>query len=366
MNTSLSVLKPGRKKSSLNVTQDASRRGGRPKTKEKRRERTRTPAASVSRPGTPVAGEEGADGEEGEQSVKLKFKGRGLKTRYKLRAAFANAGVDATWLQENGMDLFNLGSLGRLSGSTSSPVHEEESVTHSISPALVRFLQAAVTAYVGDVAREAIVLREQERKVKERSKFWKFQEHSIPTSTVEEAIQIAGICYMNGKVASENVVQRGASIHGDEHEVDGDAEVEEEVKSGNNDDKDDVRRSDSRMAVFYPPPSFGLSSFACLTPSLHEDRRRKSIKRESPSSRPSSPSPMQGVLRLSSAYTVPPSRAIGWEDDVMTSDTDEEVLQGELDSEEAVNAVDEDVAREHEKRLREAVGLIGHAEEGSC
>ncbi|EIW80417.1 hypothetical protein CONPUDRAFT_165944 [Coniophora puteana RWD-64-598 SS2] len=368
VNTSLSVLKPGRKKSSLSVAQDASRRGGRPKTKEKRRERTRTPAASVSRPGTPVAGEEGADGGEGEQSARLKFKGRGLKTRYKLRAAFANAGVDATWLQENGMDLFNLGSLGRLSGLASSPFNEEETATHAISPALVRFLQAAITAYVGDVAREAIVLREQERKIKERSRFWKFQEHSIPTSTVEEAIQITSIRHMNGKVASEDVGQRGVSIHGDEHEDGGDAEDEEEVQYENSHDKDDVCGRDPRMAVFYPPPSFGLSSFACLTPSLYEDRRRKFIKRQLPSSRSSSPSPMQGVLHLSPAYVVPPSRALGWEDDVMPSDTDEEALQGELNSEEAVNAVDEDAAREHERRLREAVGLIGHAEdsEGSC
>ncbi|KAF8435173.1 hypothetical protein L210DRAFT_885292, partial [Boletus edulis BED1] len=129
----------------------------------------------------------------------------GLTLPYKLKAQFAELGVNAGYLHGQGMDLLNLGALGKLMGLYSSLEHDGEeeeadgsAITESIDAQLIRHLQAAVVSFVTDIMHRAIVWREREIRLKQRSRAWGHGDQ-ITIGAVEHAVEAIGARYHSHK-----------------------------------------------------------------------------------------------------------------------------------------------------------------------
>ncbi|KAH7883350.1 hypothetical protein F5I97DRAFT_231315 [Phlebopus sp. FC_14] len=123
----------------------------------------------------------------------------GLTLPYKLKATFAELGIDAAYLRAEGMDLLHLSALGKLMGLYTSLEHgddgdhgEEETLSlpaQSVDAQLIRHLQAAVVWFVTDVVHRTIVWREREVMLKERSRAWRGSDQvlaSAPLNTLSQ------------------------------------------------------------------------------------------------------------------------------------------------------------------------------------
>ncbi|KAG2053421.1 hypothetical protein BDR06DRAFT_956483 [Suillus hirtellus] len=126
--------------------------------------------------------------------TKKSIKVRG-KTRYqKIRVDFQNAGINASYLGEYGMDLFHLGRLGKLMGIYKSleQCPEDDAGITFISPDLIRYLQASVVAFTTDVIHRATVGKEQDNELKGQKKVWRCVPHQIKQPVVEHALKTIG------------------------------------------------------------------------------------------------------------------------------------------------------------------------------
>lgn len=124
----------------------------------------------------------------------------GGKTRYqKIRSDFENAGINASYLGEHGMDLFHLGRLGKLTGMYKSLEQSPEDGvdTTFISAELIRYLQASVVAFTTNIIHRATVWKEQANDLKGQKTVWKGALHQINPRAVEHALQTIGVRTLN-------------------------------------------------------------------------------------------------------------------------------------------------------------------------
>ncbi|KAG1753220.1 hypothetical protein EDB19DRAFT_1627296 [Suillus lakei] len=120
----------------------------------------------------------------------------GGKTRYqKIRFDFENAGINASYLGEHGMDLFHLGRLGKLMGMYKSlkQCPEDDVGATFISPESIQYLQALVVAFTTNVIHRATMWKEQANELKGQKKVWKGALHQINQPAVEHALRIIGV-----------------------------------------------------------------------------------------------------------------------------------------------------------------------------
>lgn len=119
----------------------------------------------------------------------------GGKTRYqKVKSDFENAGINASYLGEHGMDLFHLGRLGKLMGmykSLEQPPEDDVGTTF-ISPELICYLQALVVAFTSDVIHRATVWKEQANELKGQKKVWRGALHQVNQPAVQHALKTIG------------------------------------------------------------------------------------------------------------------------------------------------------------------------------
>lgn len=119
----------------------------------------------------------------------------GGKTRYqKVKFDFENAGINASYLGEHGMDLFHLGRLGKLMVMYKSleQCPEDDVGATFISPELIRYLQASVVAFTTDVIHRATVWKEQANELKGQKKTWRGALHQINQPAVQHALKTIG------------------------------------------------------------------------------------------------------------------------------------------------------------------------------
>ncbi|KAG1843482.1 hypothetical protein DFJ58DRAFT_915959 [Suillus subalutaceus] len=189
----LARMKPGRKgkEKGAQVVEETEKEEVSPSGKEIGNRKAMTP--DLTYPDSQTDDDDGGDA--GTATTK-KHINVGGKTRYqKIRSDFENAGINATYLGEHGMDLFHLGRLGKLMGMYKSleECPEDDVGNIFISSELIRYLQASVVAFMTDVVHRATVWKEQANELKGQKKVWKGALHQINQRAVEHALKTIGV-----------------------------------------------------------------------------------------------------------------------------------------------------------------------------
>lgn len=159
-------LKPGRKASATN--------------KNKQR-----------RPSTP-------DPEDTDEDAEQKRRGRrphGITRPYKVQRKLDELGIDAKYMQENGLGLFRLGALWRLMRMYPrlDPL-QPKGVAEFISAGTIQALHTLVVRFTRDIVRRALALRELDFARRGRVKMWRLGSRVVRPPHVRRALQIRGAC----------------------------------------------------------------------------------------------------------------------------------------------------------------------------
>ncbi|KAH7921647.1 hypothetical protein BV22DRAFT_1132114 [Leucogyrophana mollusca] len=291
--------------------------------------------ASLSLP--PVDAEEP---EEGENKPAPRQKVRGKTRFYKIKAEFETAGINAGWLREHSMDLLHPSALGKLMGVYRSIEDvSDDSTTSFASADLLQYLQACVVAFLTDVMHHVIVSREQEGKLKARSKVWRSALDQIAPAAIEQAVKtvsgksadrkahFARLFAHHGVPPSINTGKgKGTATDG----FDGDLE------QGNDKDQDNMFPLPSLPAyreihapIVRPPAAFSadLGFIDTLALSYMKEARRSRIARFSP--------PKEAEESM----------------DLLPVETDEDAILAELAEEDGVDESDRRAEQAYEGHL---------------
>ncbi|KAG9312254.1 hypothetical protein JVU11DRAFT_7556 [Chiua virens] len=285
-------------------------------------DRRETPAISQS-----VLDSEGPSDDEGEpaENVRRKNKG-GLTLPYKLKAQFGELGIDAAYLRSQGMDLLNLGALGKLMGLHASlELGEEEP-----DMAQVRHLQAVMVSFVTDIIHRAIVWREREIRLKQRCQAWR-QGDQITISAIEHAVEVVGARYHSHKEHFKALeVFHGRSS---EHSNPPVNETEPSHADPGVDAADLLAVLSSHRETYTPlirpPATWTIGPVACLSRTYEQEATRT---RRGPSAE--------------------------LDDELMSDETDSEALTDELAEEEEREELDMEEGEREQKRLWEMIYKI--------
>ncbi|EGO26118.1 hypothetical protein SERLADRAFT_462828, partial [Serpula lacrymans var. lacrymans S7.9] len=260
----------------------------------------------------------------------------GTTRPYRIRARLDKMGVDAQWLRDNNMGLFHLSSLGKLMSLYSSLEGESEPVG-SISAQFIQSLYALVKTFVTIVVYKAIVSREQEGKLKARTKAWRVAPDQIPAASVKHALEIVGAKKRDKKTYISELQRYACHLSTEE--------VNDETEDIEKSDDEDANASDGERPtkpalstyreIYGPlvrPPSslsLGLDSVACLSSSSSyvddiSGGRTRGTTSLSPSTEP---------------------------EEVLLQEVDEDVLLAVLKEEEEWDKKDQAEEREYEELL---------------
>ncbi|KAG8220465.1 hypothetical protein J3R82DRAFT_3160 [Butyriboletus roseoflavus] len=251
----------------------------------------------------------------------------GLTLPYKLKAQFAELGIDAEYLRGQGMDFLNLSALGKLMGLCSSLEHGEEEadvsvIAKSIDAQLIRHLQAAMVMFVTDVLHRVIVWREREIRLKQRSQAWRHGDQ-ITIAAVEHAVEAIGARHHSHKdyfksLGVYHTEPSSAPAHASE-ELDPDAEA-----MGRSAEPPGLSsHRDVYTPLIHPPSAWRMGSLACLTRTYEGEATRR--------------------RRGTSAEIA--------EEELMSDETDEEALEAELEEEEKTDVRDMELGAREEEGL---------------
>lgn len=186
----LARMKPGRKRkeTAARAVEEADREGMLPSEQDIGNRATMT--ADLTEPDSEADDDDGNTGKATTKHINV-----GGKTRYqKVKSDFENAGINASYLGERGMDLFHLGRLGKLMEMYKSleQCPEDDVGTTFISPELIRYLQASVVAFTTDVIHRATVWKEQVNELKGQKKVWRGALHQVNQPAVQHALKTIG------------------------------------------------------------------------------------------------------------------------------------------------------------------------------
>ncbi|KAH8984357.1 hypothetical protein EDB86DRAFT_149961 [Lactarius hatsudake] len=312
-------LKPGRKASATN--------------KNRRR-----------RPSTP-------DPNDTDEDAEQKRRGRrphGITRPYKVQRKLDELGIDAQYMQENGLGLFRLGALWRLMRMYPRlDPSQPKGVTEFISAGTIQALHTLVVRFTRDIVRRALALRELDFARRGRMKMWRLGSRVVRPPHVRSALQTRGAClskhtHFNGLLAlfsegeeeSEEDVPLALLMRGRKGGKAAVREEEEEDSSGRSvndgiwtdeDDEDDEQprgtASGARPRYSRHPHPFGIYAPGTIPESLGAISH--------------------GVRRRPAAADYDADSEQEEAEDLMPDATDDEALEVELAAEALVDAIDD-------------------------
>ncbi|THH15956.1 hypothetical protein EW146_g4611 [Bondarzewia mesenterica] len=300
--------------------------------------------------------EEEEMGETGKKRKEKKGKKRGKTKPQKLKHALEGVGVNAEYLQQEGMSLFHLSALGKLARTESTDdAHEDDEedddddrsgrskiICAQIAGKTIQLLQALIVEFVECVVRAAIVHREMEYELKGRTKVWRLGErHQITVTNVEHALEVLGAeeTVLDKKRYFRTLLERFG------------VEVEEGKDDG--DDEEDEKDEQERVAK-----------------NMRMRRRRAEDEDESEEEDDDGQldSTTESLHRqIYPAFVRMPSSRIADEaedGDMLASDVDAGALLAELLEEEELDRMDEKEAVQVETDIWRTLGMGGSADEG--
>ncbi|TFY83893.1 hypothetical protein EWM64_g113 [Hericium alpestre] len=144
------------------------------------------------------------------------------KTRYeKTKEGFEARDIDVDFLQRERLDLFHYGALGRLMRIYAGLHEDREGVETLISGETLQMLQVLVEEFVRELARRAIVSREQEQDLKSLTKAWRLGEKQVVQSNVVHALEMMGMAYLDKRSQLTTILPRfDISVDDDDGEAD--------------------------------------------------------------------------------------------------------------------------------------------------
>jgi len=266
---------------------------------------------------TPVPCFEEHSDAETEPDEKREVNKGGTNLPNKLKVLFSELDVDAVYLRSQGMDLLNLSRLGRLMRLYGGDEEDEEDTVQSIDAELVRHLQVVMISFVTDVIHRAIVWREREVRLKQRSQAWR-SGNQITVGAIEYAVDLIGARYRSHK-------EYFKSLEG----------------------LDDSPTEDTS-----PEPDYGTDS-----ESAYSTHRRV----YTPLVRPPSAWKMSPLVSFTGTYEQEATRSRRGpsaevdDGDLMADETDEEALAAELREEEEMDVADMRVSATTEEALLKSI-----------
>ncbi|KAG1888858.1 hypothetical protein F4604DRAFT_1899736 [Suillus subluteus] len=278
------------------------------------------------------------DGGDASKATTKKYINVGGETRYqKIRSDFENAGINASYLGEHGMDLFHLGRLGKLMGMYKSleECPKDDVGNIFISSELIRCLQASVVAFMTDVVHRAAVWKEQANELKGQKKVWKGALHQINQRAVEHALKIIDVRTLNqqehfSRLLDQYDISPDKRRRKPKSSTPGDVEDERARTAGHspNAESYDIALS-PHHAIYTPaflaPASFNISVVDTFLPGYDGQLPSKALINED------SRGAMEGSL--------------------LSNETDEEALEDELMEDEMLDHVDVETGKKVEEQL---------------
>jgi len=178
-------------------TMDASQNGG----ENDDLEVDENPQSSALSRRSPSYQQEGSEDEEEELTYAKHTKG-GMTRPYKLKRSFDDSGLTAQALSEMDLDFFNLTELGRLlryqrtchlkfesiltdlcirlNSALNAPSRRRDAI--SISVECIQLLREMVKEFSSKIIQRAIIMKEQEIRLKADLKVWKYDRQEVPPS----------------------------------------------------------------------------------------------------------------------------------------------------------------------------------------
>ncbi|KAG2070055.1 hypothetical protein BDR04DRAFT_1100734 [Suillus decipiens] len=330
----LARMKPGRKgkEKAAQVVEETEKEGVLPSGNE-----IRTMTPDLAEPDS-----EADDDDVGDKASTKKHINVGGKTRYqKIRSDFENAGINASYLGEHGMDLFHLGRLGKLMGMYKSleQCPEDGVDTAFISAELIRYLQASVVAFTTDVIHRATVWKEQANELKGQKKVWKGALHQINPRAIEHALKTIGVRTLSRQEHFSKLL--------DQYELSPDKR-KHKPKSSTKADLEDEQARATRHSPDAESHDIGLSPHrtiytpAFLTPASFNIGVVDTFFRG-----------YEGQLLSKALITEDSCDAM--EESLLPNETDEEALEDELIKDDMLDQADMETGREVEEQLWTAV-----------
>ncbi|KAI0064937.1 hypothetical protein BV25DRAFT_1989669 [Artomyces pyxidatus] len=288
------------------------------------------------------------------EKKRKKPKKRGLTLPYKIKHELQDAQVTAAYLRDQGLGLFQLAALGRIMRSyTQLDPTVPDTVNRYISMATVGILNALLVEFIRDLMHRAITVRELDFTLKARTKVWRIgKRRTVKGKNVRRALDLMGADHLN-KAA------HFSAVCDDFSDVEGDDEDEEEedspspkaakrkaamIEDDEGDDETDVEAKTAKRASLsrhrkqlhrsiYPP----FVHAPDLVPRSHPFG--VDVRGKSPATSGHRHRPRQD------------QDDVDEDENLMSSDTDKEALDAELEAEERIDAEDMRAAAKYEREV---------------
>ncbi|KAI0343549.1 hypothetical protein BDW22DRAFT_1419470 [Trametopsis cervina] len=269
---------------------------------------------------------------------------------YKIREQFESLGIDAVRLQQEGLGLFHLATLSRLM-RTYAQLHDvSEDVSSEIAASVIKSLQSSVAEFTSKLVRQSIVSREQEMVAKTQTKAWRLAESQVVTAAnVAHALSLLSDKKYDVQAHFGSLPQR--------------LDIPAEGESSSEQDTDSESAPERSTARQIRIASRSAEQYDGFEADDEQDAPTSSFIRTLPLHRVVSPP----VVNLPGQARAPDSTHsihfhIPWanilpigttsaDDDILSSDTDEEQLDAELADEDQLDAEDATQGEADERRL---------------
>ncbi|KAJ3842913.1 hypothetical protein F5878DRAFT_657182 [Lentinula raphanica] len=117
---------------------------------------------------------------------------RGLTKEQKVAEIFEELGIDSAVIHEQTLDLFHLRTLGRLLALNQEASPDSEISVSAVSSDTIRLLHAVLADYVTRLIHCTIILREQALQLRGHTKAWRDKTDAISPDIVEKAVSMLG------------------------------------------------------------------------------------------------------------------------------------------------------------------------------
>ncbi|KAL1748752.1 hypothetical protein HDZ31DRAFT_59929 [Schizophyllum fasciatum] len=231
----------------------------------------------------------------------------GMTAPYKARRLFEESGITPVVLADHKLDLFDGTGLARLLDTIPDQVDSSvDVIPKAVAGDVLAALRAMLVEFVTDVARRAIVTREQELHFKAASKAWRVKKpDEILPKNVEHALQMMGMATLRSTGKRKRSAREDEESEDEEQEEDTDGETDA-----------DSREHDGNVAA--SETDFDIADDLYPT-----------------------------FFRLPQEYLTDPNVL----DDILPAEMDEEAMALELAEEDELDAEDSKIEGEYEDQL---------------
>ncbi|KAF8161103.1 hypothetical protein B0H34DRAFT_699506 [Crassisporium funariophilum] len=206
INTEAARLRPGRQ------TRDRKLSKPRPKTYNTKRrsifprggansaEQTPVEIAVLQEDREPSLSQSLDEIDDDDESVNERRSKGGIRKPDRIRKLFLENSIDAQKLSDMNLDFFHLSTLARLMRLYSSLNDSTRALNNiAISTDTIQLLISMITEFTSEVIRRAVVSKEQEVRLKGRTKVWKYDQTEISVENVKQSLKTMGLGHLDLK-----------------------------------------------------------------------------------------------------------------------------------------------------------------------